>query len=1015
MRLLTRPIAATLLLFVGGCAGAPEPAPKAAPGVDSAADAPVDPAADLQAPPVADRPANPPAPATEPTCDDWAEWDFFESASAELVWACLQAGTNVNAVVEDGHTILHRAAMWADGEVTALLLQAGADVNARDDEGETPLHLAAENDNLDAVTILLEAGADVNLANATGDTPLLWAMGSPVSGGTRARLLSKLLALGADPNARGDRGVTPLYEAVTAVADGPKVIRALLAAGADPRALTDYGESALHAAARRPLRHTPEVIALLAEIGLDVNARNETGQTPLHIARIYDNLAAVRTLLELGADPNAQDEAGRIADPVCHWSGWGDPIRGWDFLAESPAESVRGCLESGTPVDARHEQGATPLALMISTLACCADFENVLREFVAAGADVNARDEEGRTPLHRALYRLDHPPNIVTSALLEAGADPGARDSVGSTPMHIAARSGRGPEASILAAAGADVNSRSKNGQTPLHVARDPATIRTLLQLGADPAARDGAGTTANPAACARWGSEAFFAFATADIVAGCIADGADALTIAHGSGATALFTAAASTPDPAIVSMLLEAGADVHARDGFLQYTPLHNAARSGTPQVVRALLEAGADVDAWAKGFGVDWGWGWTPLHLAARSNPDPEVVSALVEAGADLQAPGEESYYRGNTPLHYAGDNPNPDVASALLSAGAEVNALSATGRTPLHEAAANASNPAVIGVLVAAGADVNARDSRGYAPLHSAAWYNPRPEVATALLAAGADVNARDPDGYVPPGRAATDRTPLFMALYRGDLHKGGQPMPTGRSLAVVEVLVRAGASLEQADESGLTALHAAAIWTPAAFPLLLRLGADPNARDANGRTPWDYALRHPSLQGLEEVRRMREEMRRVRLPNERSPNAQRPSGKEMPATSFAPRCLLLTSVSSNASLSPSVYRTSSEYGMPPPPVTPAPAVRPKPAAAASTMVPSSVSSPQSHERDTVESTQTVQLRLNAIAGPTNNRSGPLPGRAVSSTESSALSVLNPLEPSSSNTALNPFCE
>ncbi len=941
MRPLNATSTATFLLLAVGCTGGRGPTPAAAPQVDPAADlrAPLaaDPPTDPAVDPPTDPAADPPAAATQPTCDSWAEWNFLESASAELVRACLQAGTDVNAVIEDGHTILHRAAAWADGGVTALLLQAGADVNARDDDGETPLHLAAESNDLDAVTILLEAGADVNaasdywrstplhaaagrqraeivsalldagadvnagasglagtplmsaawaaggtiseairallgagadvnLANSSGDTPLLWAMNRPL-GGAPAELPLRLLALGADPNAKGDRGVTPLYEAVTAVADGPEVIRALLAAGANPRALTDQGESALHAAARRRLPHTPEVIGLLVEIGLDVNAGDETGQTPLHIARAYDNLTAVRTLLGLGADPDAQDNAGTVADPGCYWSGRGDPFSGWDFLAASPVESIRGCFESGIPVDARHEEGATPLALLISTLACCVDFENVLREFVAAGADVNARDNEGRTPLHRASYG-PVPPDIVTSALLDAGADPGARDSAGSTPMHIAASGGRGPEASLLAAAGADVNAHDNRGRTPLHLARGPETIRTLLQLGADPTALDSAGTVADPAGCARWGSEAFFAFATADIVAGCIAGGADAHTIADGSQATALlFAAAASTPDTAVVSMLLEAGADVHARDGFLQYTPLHHAAQSGTPQVVRALLAAGADVDAWAKGFNVDWGWGWTPLHLAARSNPDPEVVSALVEAGADLHAPGEESYYRGNTPLHYAGDNPNPDVAAALLGAGAEVNAISARGRTPLHEAAANASNPAVIDVLVAAGADVNALDSNGYVPLHSAARYNPRPEIATALIAAGADVNARDPDGYTPPGRAANDRTPLLMALYRGGGVIGGQPMPTGRSLAVVEVLVRASAKLEYADESGRTALHMAAIWTPAAFPLLLRLGADPNARDANGRTPWDYALRNPSLQGLEEVRRMREEMRR----------------------------------------------------------------------------------------------------------------------------------------------------
>ena len=270
---------------------------------------------------------------------------------------------------------------------------------------------------------------------------------------------------------------------------------------------------------------------------------------------------------------------------------------------------------------------------MISTGACCADFENVLQEFVGAGADVNARDDHGRTPLHRV--GLSSAPNIVTSALLDAGADPGARDLAGSTALHNAASRGRGRQVPLLVAAGADIDARDNRGRTPLHVARD---------LGHDshsPAAREP--IRRHPGQCrdrgrsgglrAPGGVRRFFAFATPDIIAGCIAGGTDGHTIADGSQATALiFTAAASTPDPAVVSMLLEAGADVHARSradghahfGFLQYTPLHYAAQSGTPQVVRALLEAGADVDAWAKGFGVDCGVGLDPAAPGRQIEP-------------------------------------------------------------------------------------------------------------------------------------------------------------------------------------------------------------------------------------------------------------------------------------------------------------------------------------------------------------------------------------------------------
>lgn len=842
MKPLSRPITATLLLLAGGCAGAPEPAPTAAPEVDSAADAPVDSAADAPVHPVADLrapPADPPP--TPPTCDDWAKWDFFESASAEIVRACLlQAGADIAARDLNGETPLHLAAGFRNAAAVAALLEAGADVHATTRRGDTPLHDAARNGSAEIVNALLEAGADVHATSRGGYTPLHAAArhgGAAIANASLAQLypgadvrgatiVNALLDAGADVNVGAGGYGTPLrFAAALSGGTISGAVNALLEAGADVNFADSSGNTPLLAAATDPTKERPRPSGTSAELplkllalGADPNARGSWGETPLYrTARdVTDAPQVIRALLEAGANPRTLTDNG----------------------------------ESALHAAARRRLARTP---------------EVITMLLDAGLDVNARNSRGETPLHRARTYNSLP--AVTSVLLDAGADPGARDLAGSTPLQLAASWGWARQVSLLAAAGADVNARDNRGRTPLHVARNPATIRALLGLGADPAARDSAGTSADPAACERWGSEVFFAFATADIVADCIADGAGAHAIADESQATALlFTAAASTPDPAVVSMLLAAGADVHARDRG-EYTPLHKAALSGTPKVVRALLAAGADVDAWAEGFNVDWGWGYTPLHLAAKSNPHPEVVSALVEAGADLQAPGEESYFRGNTPLHYAGDNANPDVAAALLSAGADVGALSATGRTPLHEAAANASSPATIELLVAAGADVNVLDSRGYAPLHSAAYYNPRPEIATALIAAGADVNARDPHGYVPPGRAANHRTPLLMALYRGGWSIAGAPMPTELSVAVVEVLVRAGAKMEQADESGLTALHMAAIWTSDAFPLLLRLGADPNALDANGKTPWDYALRNRALHGLEEVRRMREEMRR----------------------------------------------------------------------------------------------------------------------------------------------------
>lgn len=798
-------------------------------------------------------------------------WSPRWETSEAVINALLEAGADVNAPDSAAKTPLlasfelrRREGSLAD--LPLRLLALGADATLRDSQGRTPLHVAAAAEGPEVVRALLQAGADPQALDADGASTLHAAAAAGMP-----EVIELLISAGANPGGRDSDSRTPLHLAVRPPTGSsaraevvPWTLRAfaLLAAGADPNARTGDGDTPLHLhVSGSPVT---DLMSGLVRAGADLNARNDSGETPLRLARARNSFPLARKLIELGADP---ENDARIVDPGCSWEPRGSALYGASFLANAPAESVRGCLESGTPVDARDEEGATHLARMVSTLACCVDFENVFREFVAAGADVNARDDEGKTILHRAFTMSGRVPdrvlNDVAAALLDAGADPNARDSKGSSLLNTAAEwGGLSREVSLLVAAGADVNERNSAGETPLHLAlrRDNAPkIQALLQLGADPAARDGAGNTADPVECRNWGSRSFFALAGADVVAGCIASGADAST------AGVLDNAVAWTRDPAVVSFLLEAGADAHAIDDNYRYTPLHHAARRGTAGVVRVLLEAGADANAWATGYGTDYGWNWTPLHLAAESNPDPEVVAALLEAGADLGALGGAGHRApAYSPLHYAGANPNPAVATALLEAGADVNTLSPSGRTPLHEAAANASNPAVIELLVASGADVNARDDNGYTPMHSAAWYNRHPEVMAALIAAGADLNARDPDGYVPPsGGTANYRTPLLMAVYRGGVYVGGGPTYTKFNASVVEVLVRAGADLTVPDDSGRTALHEAARWHPAVFPLLLRLGADPTVGDADGNTPLDYALGNRSLEGLPEVRRMRE--------------------------------------------------------------------------------------------------------------------------------------------------------
>ena len=86
------------------------------------------------------------------------------------------------------------------------------------------------------------------------------------------------------------------------------------------------------------------------------------------------------------------------------------------------------------------------------------------------------------------------------------------------------------------------------------------------------------------------------------------------------------------------MVKILVEAGANVQARNNIGD-TPLNRAAaHNGNPVVVKVLLEAGADIEAQSED-------GWTPLHDSAVFNKTPTVVTALLDAGANPKAETNE----------------------------------------------------------------------------------------------------------------------------------------------------------------------------------------------------------------------------------------------------------------------------------------------------------------------------------------------------------------------------------
>lgn len=210
------------------------------------------------------------------------------------------------------------------------------------------------------------------------------------------------------------------------------------------------------------------------------------------------------------------------------------------------------------------------------------------------------------------------------------------------------------------------------------------------------------------------------------------------------------------------IVKAILDAGVNADlSNPNSGGRTPLMNACILGYPDICKILIEGGANVHAKDEN-------GWTPIMLSSNKESETiglpgtiigdskdkiEITNLLLGKGADSNIVNDFGF-----PLLFAVRDNFTEMIKLLLDRGADVNLKSKSGNTALIEACSQGSVK-ITKYLIENGAKINDNNNIGHTPYMFASGKG-QTELATYLISQGADINSEDRYGVTPYFLAAS---------------------------------------------------------------------------------------------------------------------------------------------------------------------------------------------------------------------------------------------------------------
>ncbi len=530
-------------------------------------------------------------------------------------------------------TPLYFAAKQGHANVVSKLLDLEVRIDVECD-GRTPLYAAAEEGHPEVVKLLMAKKADC-FKTCGGLTPLA------IAAQNGKMVIGELLATAPELlHMREHNGKTPLFLAVEGVKENE-------------------------------LENYLAVVSKLIEWGADVDARNNSGETALHVAADMGYARLLSKLLPK-ADKNAAAQDKRTPLSVACES----------YSLGNRTDERREIIEMLLNAAASTEQKVNDNGETVLFLAVRSNNYEVAKLLLSHLAHREACNRYSENPLHIAAERGDmRMVELLVKPFLEnrvnGPVSTDTRDQISSTKTGDDSRnlgvSTADGSAKVISLDRSFINQQRECGATPLFQAARKGhldVVQRLIETGADKNIANCAGVSPLTVA-AENGHK--------DVVTHLLGLGS------AGASSDLLFVAAKNGHE-AVVRLLLEGHINgIETRcDGL---TPLFAAAQGGHAPVVGLLLSQGAKVTVVCHGM--------TPLYVAAQRGHAGviEELFRVMESGdlnVNTTSAGDDGVKR--TPLLVAAENGHEHVVRLLLSQGAEVE-MSAKGISPLIIACKN----------------------------------------------------------------------------------------------------------------------------------------------------------------------------------------------------------------------------------------------------------------------------------------------------------------------------------